>query len=136
STLRRKYMLYDTVSVASGWGFKVNRRLSEGASIQFLPDTIVNGKKYLHGIFTRTTGGIEYNFDGWFLTSPKKTLFSLDQTSYRSTGVPMVGYHQYPLGKRGLKAVMDVSFITDTLTAEEERIFAAWEQYAREHPVR
>ncbi|MBL7729542.1 MAG: hypothetical protein JNM88_00060, partial [Chitinophagaceae bacterium] len=47
STLRRKYMLYDTVSVASGWGFKVNRRLSEGASIQFLPDTIVNGKKYL-----------------------------------------------------------------------------------------
>ncbi|MBL7733522.1 MAG: hypothetical protein JNM88_20300 [Chitinophagaceae bacterium] len=136
ATLIRKYLQNGTIRTTGGWGFHLKRDLSREDTIRYFPDTLINQQVFKHGFFTRTMGGICYNIDAWFLTSQRITLFSLDETSYKSTGVPMVGYHLHPQGKIGLEAMMDITFIADTLTAQEERIFAAWEKYAKQHPVK
>lgn len=136
ASLIRKYIYSDSVKSTGGWGFYLYRGLSDSTSIRYLPDTVINGTKYGHAFFTRRMSGIDYNIDGWFLTEKRATHFSLDQASYRTTGIPMVGYHLYPQGPRGLNAISEVTFIADELTALEEKIFTTWVMYAIRYPVK
>lgn len=137
ATLIRKFKHHDTIRIYGGWGlYKKKRDLVGDGRIEYRPDTTINGRQYRHAMIFRRRDSINYVYDMWILPYKKVTRFSLDYGTYVKTGQPVVGYHIYPQGNRGLKAVYEIEFIADTLSEVDEKVFATWEKYAREHPVK
>jgi hypothetical protein len=102
-----------------------------------LPDTTIYGTVYkrlkgyrdvvdVEGVPMRSERVAYYRCD------IKDAPISLDNDFSRQTGCPVVRLEYI---QKDVHYYVDVEYRPGRFSREEEKVFAAWEKYAREHPV-
>lgn len=132
----KQYSFADSFQVDGGWGFNYERKINILDTIGILGDTLINSTlykqlkvkamignrpAYLYCFFRCDKSIYPFNFDPELsdkMRCPLTILYSMDST-----------YTQAYIAN-------EIKFIRNKLTPAETRVFNAWEQYAREHPVK
>ena len=105
---------------------------------QELADTLIGNTMY-HRIKYYSAGldSTKNFFIGLFPANEPYTLFSLEHKFSSSRNWFMKKHYEYYNGRFEIPAaIMEVDFIAKNLSPAETKVFNAWEQYAREHPVK
>ncbi len=140
--LIRKYTQPDSVkgSIANFWGLP---SFFKDQATELIGDTIINGINYK--MFRK----IEYlkdtiNHAGELVPSyniayldcwtNKHRFFTCDKKFSDQQGCPVKRTDRYGIGE-GFRFVTEILNQSDTLTAQEQKIFKAWAKYAKDHPI-
>jgi hypothetical protein len=70
------------------------------------------------------------------LCDKKGTMFQLYQQLGEKLGCPIVRTDDVPDKNHRFAFSDRLEFVSDVLTSEEQRIFIAWQKYAKAHPVK
>lgn len=127
--------LPDTVFVDGGWTFYVNNLPMKGKP-EVLPDTMIGAIKYRRIKFSPVKRGPASYIIGYLRCDNNKgKLFSLEKDFSTSMNCTMTRYFEFREGALRPFASSELEFLSDTLSAKELKVFAAWEKNQRDYPV-
>lgn len=120
-----------------GWRFYREKNLTLAAPPRPLSDTVRNGITYKRQTFPIVTrnGGRSWMI-GYFRCDKKGTLFQYDRALSRQMGCPMTRIESVYQKDEPFGAASDIEFVRESLTPEEMKVFAAWEENAMKNPVK
>jgi hypothetical protein len=98
-----------------------------------LLDTTINGelfKRVRRFSETKTLGG-GIILNAFFSVSKKGKLFAFDYAYSRIIGYPLVKFEEINLSSPQLNVLVELEYLPRTLTAQELKVFAAWERNAK-----
>ncbi len=138
--LVKKYILPDWNNGDVGWKFYAYKDLPRTESPEQMNDTVMNGILYkrLRLISKKLLNGRENKqiTIAYFRCDKKGTMFQYDKHLSESIGCPMISFYNTPTPQNPFAAAADIEFVTNTLTQEELKVFAAWERNAKLNPVK
>ena len=126
-------------SADGSWSFFRNKpNYSLDTAITYQKDTVIEGKVFKRiailakdSLSNPKTGFVSGTA---FLDCEKQNRFlQFNEEFGRTFGCAIVRVDFFPFKHGGLSARID--HISDTFSLQEKKVFAAWEKYAREHPV-
>jgi hypothetical protein len=135
ATLIRKYSYGDSVPVVGGWGFNYTRHWDYQGTTEAMPDTAIDNVAYKQAKIFRTVNNIPYIIFCYFNCDKMGTVFNLDPDLSKTIGCPLVKIYWSTPQKKGLHMTSELNFLSNSLTKEEQKVFTAWEKYAKENPV-
>ena len=114
---------------------------------QKLADTIIDKKKYKRftydTIYKRSDNEKEHMRYTAYLNCSEKMMFNYCNEFSKQQGCPATRVEQTFLSdfkplkiKAMTTSKSEINYIADTLTLQENKVFDAWEKYAKEHPVK
>ncbi len=134
--------IIDTLkAIDHGWRFYSDSLLEIASTPKLLPDTQINGNGY-HRILFFQKG---YHNDstknysiGFFPTKMKYSILSLEKRFSKQNNwfLQKINDYYYSKNKDYLFSTREVEFLSHNLSPAETQVFNAWEQYAKEHPVK
>ncbi len=134
ATLIRKYVHADSIPFER-WGFWIPTDLKIEVKCA-LPDTLINKVYYKRLKLVLKQNNQDIQYVGFLRCDKKGTMFDLVNGFSDKVGCPLVrldvilsSYPPYPLSN-------EIKFVSDTLSQEELKVFAAWEKNAKENPVK
>jgi len=139
ATLLKQYYQPDTAqgTVWNFWGIHPNFSFKKSQPIN---DTTLDGITYKRfkkvGYFNNERNQVDSFYDVAYLgcNTNKPKMFTYDKPFSEEHGCPMVRHDAYGIGQPYV--VSQILFLSDKLTAEEERVFKVWNKYAKEHPIK
>ncbi|MEQ1676374.1 MAG: hypothetical protein ABL876_06730 [Chitinophagaceae bacterium] len=137
ATLIRKYAFSDTVPIAGGWNFRFDRNIDYKGIPDILSDTLIDKISYKRIQFP--TGTKEYPSTSihYSRCDKKGTVFNTcPLLSKKMDGCPVVKSFTFSLVQKGPAYSSEVNFLADRFTPEEEKVFNAWQKFARMSPIR
>lgn len=136
----KKYTQPDSEAVFSGWNFYRYWDTQISEPLQNLPDTTINKIIYKRVKMINTINSEKGKWRhikiGYFRCDKRGTIFQYDKRLSEKIGCPMVMYHDLPDPHNKYSSLYQIEFVTDTLTPEELKVFAAWERNAKRNPVK
>lgn len=135
ASLIRKYSLDDSIKIYGGWNFKFKRKLEYQGTPEFLSDTTIDQVNYKRIKLTMTMGDHLLFIVCYQRCDKKGTIFDHDPDLSKITGCPTVKVFIFSPEKKDIPNSSETNFLTDTLTNEELKVFAAWERNAKLNPV-
>lgn len=135
----KKYILPDSVNLSGGWSFWRKGLSFFSDSSHSLPDTIINQVSYQRVINKRVyadsiKGNTTYINLGYIRCDKKQMLFHIDRTYDDSHDCPIVRFEYMVTGYPWMK--YEIEFVKESLSKEEMKVFATWEKYAKNNPVK
>ena len=134
ATLSRKYFLDDSsVSIQGGWNFRFKRNVEFSKSPEHLNDTLID-----RVIFKRLRVYVKNSkifMDCYFRCDKKNTFFTHDLLLSKKVGCPLVKFLTYSPIRKNPGQSAEISFLSDSLTNEELKVFDAWEKNLKKYPV-
>lgn len=101
-----------------------------------LADTLIGGVLYKRLTFPIANGrGGEAWRTAYFRCDKKETMFRFEKVLSKRVGCPMTRFEGPPEGETQFALSDEIKFVREHLTAEEMKVFAAWEKNAKENPV-
>lgn len=139
ATLIKSYFQDDSVHVEGGWNFYAYNQLVPNYNPEALPDTTIDGvafKRFKRSRkFSTEEGEKESIFIGYLRCDKKGTIFQFDKAFSEKIGCPLIKYEAKIIpDMTWLKA--EFEYVNENLTPTEQKIFAAWEKYAKKNPVK
>jgi hypothetical protein len=134
----RKCIIGDSSCIRQGWRFwdKVGFMRTYG-TLHDMPDTIINGesfKRVKRLVETEVSRGKTVESSYAYFSIPKKgKLFAFDYPYSQIVGYPLVRFEQIYEPFPDLNSYAEVEYLPRTLTAQELKVFAAWERNAKAH---
>jgi hypothetical protein len=108
---------------------------------KILPDTSITGviykrKSFIQEFIGRNDRLFKNTIVGYYRCDKMKTLFRYGENFSKEEPCPFVRaeFFSLPLLPRS-KSLMEVEFVSDTLTSEELKVFDAWKKNAKKYPV-
>ncbi|MBN8673228.1 MAG: hypothetical protein J0L56_03780 [Chitinophagales bacterium] len=136
AALINKAILPDSLMTDIGWSFYSEKAPIIHGIPESLSDTMIGNVNYKRARFSYTWHNLQKDFIiGYFRCDGKGNMFSLEKAYSRSLNCRMAKYYAYKIGITAPVASKEVDYISNSLTAEELRVFAAWEKNAKEIPV-
>ena len=135
----KKYSYYDTGYIDDKWNFFDTTSFMSSNKHFRIADTIINGTNYrrhqVNSTHTDSKGDSYTNIETEYLRCDLKNhIMSHDKPMSRITGCFISKMEDWqPERKTGI--FYEIVPISSTLTAEESKIFDAWEKNARENPA-
>lgn len=133
--LLRKYSSHDSITSIGGWGFHSIRHWDYQGITERMSDTLINRTLFKRAKIYRSVKDIPYVIFCYFNCDKNGTVFNMDPDLSKSVGCPLTKIYWSTPQKKGLHMTSEVKFLADTLTAEESKVFAAWEKFAQKNPV-
>lgn len=139
--LIRKYTQPDSVIVPGGWTFYAPAKEYPGFDPpEILSDTSINGVAYkrrrIKYANPSSVGQKKQESIAYFRCDKKgKMLFSLLKNFSKEIGCPCVRIDHLPDTAGFFPVLQQVEFVSDELTAEELKVFNAWEKNAKNNPL-
>ncbi len=126
-----RYNIYDSTDIVGGWDFK-RKWEDKTFKFRFLRDTIISQVKYKIYIAKGPDTTKNDALFAYAAASNMYPIFSLDYNLSNEIKLPILKT-DYSTTQEVASRVVNSSLILlrDTLTAEEEKVFKAWEQYAK-----
>jgi len=131
----KKYSLDGEIKVIGSWNFQNKRRFDYKGKPENLPDTTIDGIKYQRLRLNIDKIKNVFLVDCYFQCDRNENFFTLDAELSKTIGCPLVKVFSYSPMKNDQPSSNELKFLADTLNDEELKVFAAWEKYARDHPV-
>lgn len=135
ATFFKSYAGVDSFRVDGGWNFYAPKELSYIGTPEALTDTTINGINFKRVRFKIQMGKNYYASIGYFQCDKKGTIFTLYRSYSEKLDCPLVRLDDFPLDK-GAPTSTQITFLTDVLSQKERRVLAAWEENARNNPVK
>ncbi|MDB5195756.1 MAG: hypothetical protein JWP88_126 [Flaviaesturariibacter sp.] len=137
ASLLKSFMPDHSGKVDDGWKFFISNSQINKNDMTPLPDTIMYGAVYKRlkgysndinneGVANRSERVAYYRCD------IKGAPLSLDNDFSRQNGCPVLRLEYI---QKDIHYYVDVEYRPGKFTPEEEKVFSAWENYAKEHPV-
>ncbi|MET0395138.1 MAG: hypothetical protein ABW019_18470 [Chitinophagaceae bacterium] len=137
SAITHKAILPDSMMQDYGWSFYSDKILRIKGVPEPLSDTVISNIEYKRLKFSFEWQDPKKNFlIGYLRCDGKGNQFSLEKSYSRQMNCTMVKFFDFMVGMRKPYGSQEVDFISDTLTAEESKVFDAWERNARQNPVK
>jgi len=139
AVIRKKYTQPDSAYITGGWNFYRYNHVMMTKNLHRLGDTIMNGINYMRikSEDVRISNGKETRISGlgYLRCGKRNTLFRVDNPLSKKMGCPLVRYEFFERPANRFVSTQ-IEFLTDRLTDEQLKIFAAWELNAHNNPVR
>lgn len=130
----KKYAGIDSFITDGGWNFYTKRNIEYTGFPDIINDTVINQVNYKRVKFNTQKEDNDYVSIGYFRCDKKRVIFKFDSDYSEKLGCPLVRIDDLPVEK-GNPTRSELSFISDTLTKEELKVFDAWERNAKKYPV-
>lgn len=130
----KKYAGVDSFTIDGGWNFYSERDIEYSGIPVILSDTVVDKVNYKRISFSTKMGLHNSVSIGFFRCDKKSTMFKFDKSYSDKLGCPCVKVYDYPKQGRGMSR--EINFLSDTLSENELKVFAAWEKNAKDNPVK
>lgn len=133
--VKRQYTQPDSVDIDGGWNFYNQKDI--GSNIYTaLSDTTMDGIEYRRYQFNKMWGNKDHSTIGYLRCDRTGSLFEFGQATGQKLGCPIVRLDDFIVKPGQNRSSARIDFLRDNLTAEELKVFAAWEKNARKNPVR
>ena len=113
-----------------GWAFYTNSVPMKGEP-EVLADTIIRGTKYMRVKFSKLNRPSGYYSIGYLRYDNKGKLFSLNKNFSSKVNCTMTRYDEFKETGLAPFATTELEFLSDTLSANELRVFQAWKENAK-----
>ena len=141
ATLIEKFISNDTAYIYGSWDFlKTQKSIVKTENIKQITDTTINSVLYKRyrsvgvGILDNKEK-IDYIHISYVRCDKKQKFFLLDKKFSDSIGCNLVMHENIYPNSRIPSGILQIDFVRDSLTQQELKVFAAWEKYAKEHPL-
>jgi hypothetical protein len=119
------------------WPFYSDKIEQIDGTPEMLKDTIIKGKNYKKIKYCLKSFDCTKNyFVGLFPDGMAYSELSFEKKFSKEKNWLLSKRFHYNIGSQYPSVLQEIEFLSDKLSAPEERIFDAWEKYAREHPVK
>jgi hypothetical protein len=131
-----KASLPDTMMKDYGWSFYSDKIILIQGQPEMLIDTIIENEPYKRIKYSLLHQDPKKNFDiGYLKCDGKQSMFSLEKHYSRKINCTMVKNFSFQYGNQYPYASREVSYISDTLSKQELKVFEAWERNAKNNPI-
>ena len=141
ATLIDKFINNDTTYIYGSWDFlKTQKSFVRTKNIKQITDTTINSvlyKRYQTIGLSKLDNNEEINtiYTSYIRCDKKQKFFLIDKKFSDSIGCNLVMYEYVYTNSRIPSGILQIDFVRDSLTQQELKVFAAWEKYAKEHPL-
>jgi hypothetical protein len=138
--LLRKYLLTDSVPI-HGFNFQQVLKTEYVKPLQILSDTVIENikfkryKLFMKSYDKRNPEGV-VEMIGYGRCNMKGTLFDMGPSLGVEQECPITRLDYLPTDESPMLLSLEIQFIRNKLTSEEQKIFNAWEKYAKNNPVK
>lgn len=146
ATIINKFTVTDSNSLqieSIMWSFYDLPIKQIGDFFEILTDTSIAGvtykrKSFLQEFHGRNDSIFKNTIVGYYRCDKLQTLFRYGENFSKEEPCPLVRVEFFPLPPLlpWWKSLMEVEFVSDTLTPEELKVFSGWEQNAKKYPVK
>jgi hypothetical protein len=120
-----------------GWNFYSDKVLQIQGEAMPIRDTTIESIRYKRVKFNVMGDDPQKVYKVGYLRCDKKEhLFSLLSSYSRLLKCTMTKLFTYRVGSTKPFSLIEIEFISDQLTKDEEKVFAAWERNAKQNPVK
>lgn len=118
------------------WDFRYNKRMKSLAAPEKMPDTTIDGILYHRNKLIIDIGKGPFENIKYLRCDQKGILITLPKQSGDETRCAVLRSYSQRIGGTKVETGSRLEFVSEKLTDEELKVFAAWEKYAKEHPLK
>jgi len=132
-----KSVLPDSMMLDYGWSYYSKEVRQIQGVPQALNDTVIDNISYKRFRFNFSRDDLHKSYKiGYYRCDKKGRQFSLEKQFSEKLNCTMMKFVEFRVDNSNPTASLEIEFLSDSLTADEHKVFDAWEKNIKKYPVK